>query len=400
MVTASASAPHLPAAVLVAGLMLLLLGRHRRKLRYDVVPPCTAPAACAAAAPSARSPVASFIVPDGGGTLAALLMSELPREFPSRNFVKKTLKRTSQVLVDDAVASSEDMLLHGGQRVEYVCPLRNKQHLARTCKRQSKPALEMEWPHVDEWLAVCVKPEGISVQGDDTAHVFRQAVAWTLPPPSSRPGALSVARHAHRIDKLTGGLVVLARTSAAAAALSSAFAAHGGVVQKTYIALVSGQLLGEGRIDAPVHGKSAISRWRAVSCVRSAASGYVTTVHLWPETGRNHQLRRHLALELGCPILGDPKYASVDARAAEFALDAGGRGLHLWAAAISFPHPSSGERVEISVAEPAHFEERRRSESAAADALTPAVWEEVAKKAAQRQRAACNVREAADDPSA
>lgn len=280
------------------------------------------PAAC-------RTVEAAFTVTSDDATLSALLCEKLPREFPSRAFCKQMLKR-GQVRVDGAVAgrSEGDSVLCRGQRVEYVLPQKQKEHAAR---KAAPPSLKLEWAYVDDWLAVCVKPQGIATQGDPTAKLLNHAVAYALPPPNDRPDALSCAQHCHRIDKMTGGLLVYGRTRSALAHIGNAFTSHegkedvdagtaqgeasseassgraGGGVRKTYLAIVVGKLEGSGVIDSPIHGKPSRSRWHVLSCVRSAASGWVTTLRLHPETGRRHQLRRHLAEQLACPILGDPK---------------------------------------------------------------------------------------------
>ena len=61
--------------------------------------------------------------------------------------------------------------------------------------------------------AACIKPTGIAVMADETAAALRAALAWALPPPAGRPDALARPHPAHRIDKATGGLLLVARTS-------------------------------------------------------------------------------------------------------------------------------------------------------------------------------------------
>ena len=125
------------------------------------------------------------IVVSKDDTLSATLCEALPRDFPSRAFVKGTLKR-NQLLVDGAVASDDTTPLKRGQLIEYVLA-KAKRHMAKAGK---PPTLELEWAYSDDRIAVCVKPQGVAVQGDDSANRLSHAVAWALPPPNERPDAL------------------------------------------------------------------------------------------------------------------------------------------------------------------------------------------------------------------
>lgn len=316
-----------------------------------------------------------------------MLLRELPREFPSQTFMRKMLLR-GQVLVDGTPVEDEATVLSSGSRIEYVLAAKPRHHHTRS-SGLGPPSLRLQWAHVDEYMAVCVKPQGISTQGDESATRLRNAVGWDLPPPNEQPDALAVPRFVHRIDKMTGGLLIFARTGSANASLTQAFAQHDAehdgsskAVQKTYLAVVVGKLEGSGTVDAPVSGKRAVTRWHALSCVRSAESGWVTTVRLHPLTGRNHQLRRHLALSLCCPILGDSKYLSYEARASEYP-------LHLWASGLTLSHPATGEPLSLTIDEPPAFGEARAREEAAAAELSETAWAERAAEAqARRQRAA------------
>ena len=378
------------AAAAAAALAAILAIRRRQSIVAHQVAQKSSP----------REGVVASVIVSKEDTLSATLCEALPREFPSRAFVKGTLKR-NQLLVDGTVVNDDATQLKRGQLIEYVLA-KAKRHMAKTGK---PPTLELEWAYTDDRMAVCVKPQGVAVQGDESANRLSHAVAWALPPPNERPDALATAQHCHRIDKMTGGLLVYARTKSAAALIGMAFAKHEesgggadggstsgggnasgasldvGSVRKTYLAIVAGKLEGSGVIDAPVHGKFARSRWQSLSCVRSAASGWVTTLRLHPETGRQHQLRRHLAVELGCPILGDPKYLTADSRAAE--LDGA---LYLWAMEIELPHPATGEPLRVSTVEPPHFQARREAEEAAAAAATSSEWQAAAARAEERKR--------------
>lgn len=433
-----------------AAILLSQIVRRHRKSQLLLGEPSPSHVACSCAPSHAMGVESAESSPQNGSrvyacfsigygtqaTLTAHLCQRLPRDFPSRAFCKAMLKR-GQVLVDGVVIrKDDDQPLRIGQRVEYLLPEKAKAHSART---GAPPSLELKWAYVDEHLAVCVKPQGVAVQGDPTAATLRYAVAYALPPSNGRPDALASPQHCHRIDKMTGGLLVFSLTRSASALIGLAFAQHddehessngeragevedgserrarrgaaeaadgvgeGGAVvacsgddptapgatnageslRKTYLAIVVGKLEGSGIIDAPIHGKPARSRWCSLSCVRSASSGWISTVRLHPETGRRHQLRRHLAEQLGCPILGDPKYMTADSRGVELE-----GALHLWALEIELPHPATGKRLRVTTDEPPHFEQTRRREEAAAAATTVAEWETAALRAEERQQRA------------
>ena len=156
---------------------------------------------------------------------------------------------------------------------------------------------------------------------------------------------------AHRLDRDTSGLLVLARSREARSGLGRAF--EEGLVEKRYLAVVHGmppERAGEihlpladdvaspprKRVD-PIMGRRAVTRWRALNA--SAWDGDpLTLVELEPLTGRSHQLRVHLAW-LGCPIVGDRLYGPTDRPQFQLALHA---------MAITLPHPRDGGRLSLT----------------------------------------------------
>ena len=105
-----------------------------------------------------------------------------------------------------------------------------------------------------------------------------------------------------------------------------------------------------------------ISKFKVVSrttCSPQSPYTYLTTVDLWPVTGRMHQLRRHM-LHMGTPILGDEKYFLDDGERAPSRAEPK---MCLWALEVDFVHPFTGERVVVSIPEPDYYEQIRRSNS-------------------------------------
>jgi RluA family pseudouridine synthase len=105
----------------------------------------------------------------------------------------------------------------------------------------------------------------------------------------------------HRLDTPTSGVVLFARSRAAAARLSELFAR--GAMQKTYLALADGTIDGEQRIESPIDGREAATIIRPL-----ATTGSRTLVEATILTGRTHQIRIHLA-SIGHPVAGDRRYA-------------------------------------------------------------------------------------------
>ena len=144
----------------------------------------------------------------------------------------------------------------------------------------------------------------------------------------------------HRLDRATGGLVLCSKSKAAEVSLTTCFRLH--EVTKRYRAIVRGRLQPlEGIINEPINGMLSETKYKVVQCTPSQQYGFVTTVDLWPLTGRRHQLRKHL-MGVGHAILGDHRYSS----ALDWPVAPYTHTLFLWALAISFPHKGVPVRDE------------------------------------------------------
>jgi 23S rRNA pseudouridine955/2504/2580 synthase len=213
----------------------------------------------------------------------------------------------------------------------------------------------------DNDVFVFNKPFGLAVQGGSglTRHIDGM-----LPALASPRG--DIPRLVHRLDRDTTGVLVVARTRKAAADLGAAFRARS--TKKIYWALCAGvPKVKQGRISSFLakgedeHGDQkmkVVSQSREAShaltyyAVVDQSAQKLSWLSLRPVTGRTHQLRVHTA-DIGCPIVGDPKYFNVE----NWELPGGiQKRLHLHARRIVMPLPS-GKTLDVSAPLPQHMQQ-------------------------------------------
>jgi len=189
----------------------------------------------------------------------------------------------------------------------------------------------------------------IVFEDDDLIIVDKPAGLVTAPTPESDRGNLLdlLSRRGgrvwlvHRIDLMTSGLLVFAKTPEANKILGERFAAHD--IDREYRAVVAGSLDRDQTIDRPIAGRRAVTH---VAVVERFAASSMIGARL--ETGRTHQIRIHLA-GLGHPVLGDDQHGGETARLFRPAPPR----LALHAARLGFAHPRTGERLSFESALPA-----------------------------------------------
>lgn len=252
---------------------------------------------------------------------------------PTRGAARKACKRGDLLLGGQPVESSRFVRL--GDRVALL----DSAELHPAC------AIDPEVVYADARCALVVKPAGLLVNGN--RHRTLEHALPNVLPRSSEPDALVAARPVHRLDFETTGLVAVARCHRVLVAWSRDFEERR--VRKRYRAIVVGRLEGEGRVEAVLDGREAVSTWSAVQAFRCLKTGWCTVVDLEPLTGRMHQLRRHL-LSIGHPVLGDRRYC-LDG------LYLKGSGLFLAAVHLDLPDPDGGDgRIAATIAPPAKME--------------------------------------------
>ena len=283
----------------------------------------------------------------------------------------------------------------------------------------------LEVVYDDEVMAVVVKPQGVNVMGGRPSLArsdLFMALKGTNASRATEDGGtkrspdepLGKPVAVHRLDAPTGGLLVIAKTKTAEIEMKKCFKARS--CRKRYRAIVFGRL-GEGRgesengdcskdslpsgvIDDPIDGKPSETKWQVIEytkCSESGARGWISTVDLFPTTGRKHQLRKHMKA-MGCPILGDKRYGPYTKREntneqkrrkGEEATKlvntdyvmlsvADGQGdllqtatveeyphcrLCLFALEISFPHPITKQETTVCMDEPQWYQDLRKYHS-------------------------------------
>ena len=316
------------------------------------------------------------------------------RHFPGLGHGRlEKLLRTGQVRVDGKRAKSGTRLASG--QVIRVPPLPTENPERTTPRPRPQPqltgrdvaALRDSVLFMDDSVIAIDKPSGLAVQGGSGQRRHLDAMLDGL-----RFDRAERPRLVHRLDKDTSGVLLLARSAAAARKLTAAF--KGKAAQKVYWALVAGApATDRGHIDlalakrtgrasgakrggekvgaAAEAGKAALTLYRVVE-TRKVAGQPISWLALMPLTGRTHQLRAHCAA-LGAPILCDGKFGGRAAFPEAVSFEGAGAGesagggkagilkrlipkrLMLLAREIALPHPEGETTLRVRAPLPAHM---------------------------------------------
>jgi 23S rRNA pseudouridine1911/1915/1917 synthase len=252
--------------------------------------------------------------------------------------VAERLLEAREVRVDGAPRAKSHRLA-GGEELELEPP-------ARVPAGVKAEPMELTIPYEDEYLLVVDKPAGLVVHpsaGHARGTLVHGLVGYDVAggEEPERPGIV------HRLDRDTSGLLVVARSPEAHRRLQSLVRRRS--LEREYLALVVGRPHSRaGRIEAAIgRDRNDPTRHSLDTDAPRDAVTHFELVELLPrhallrvrlETGRTHQIRVHLeAIEL--PIAGDPVYG----RRGELGLER----QFLHAARLAFPHPISGEPIEV-----------------------------------------------------
>lgn len=204
----------------------------------------------------------------------------------------------------------------------------------------------MELVYVDDAIVVCVKPSGV-VSTDEPGGV-PDLVRETL------GDKRASVRTVHRLDQVVSGLMVLARTEAAASELSRQI--RDDEFDKEYMAVVHGLPEREGTLRDLLYRDKArrmtLVAMEMAKGVQEAALDYrvissseeMSKVKIRLHTGRTHQIRVQFSSR-GYPLVGERKYSTLE----------DGCTIALWSYAISLRHPVTGEKMKFVKEPPAIY---------------------------------------------
>jgi 23S rRNA pseudouridine1911/1915/1917 synthase len=251
-----------------------------------------------------------FVVPEksAGERLDIFLVRQMPDW--SRSQISRLIREGLVSMGPDRAQKSGD-LVETGQKITVIAQL-EEPHVA-------PEDLPLEILYEDSDLLVVNKEAGMVVHvgagaksGTLVNALLGHAAKLSTEGGDERPGIV------HRLDKMTSGLILIAKNNLAHRRLSEMF--KGREVHKTYLALVHGRITAEnGQINRPI-GRDPHHRTRMRAdgiAAREALTkfhvlrrlGQFTLVEAMPFTGRTHQIRVHLA-SLGHPVVGDTTYGA------------------------------------------------------------------------------------------
>lgn len=250
----------------------------------------------------------------------------------TKSALKKALKK--KLIFVDGKLGKTSTFIHGNEHITFS-PVEEK-------AGQRKLILQLNVLFEDEHIAIINKPAGILVSGN-AFKTIANALAQNLKK-SSQADAIK-PQAAHRLDFATTGLLVVGKTKASLLALNKLFEEK--LVEKTYFSVTIGKMPKQGTLNFPVDDKEAISRFEVIETIVSERFQYLNLVKLAPETGRRHQLRKHLSA-YGNPILGDATYSKAG-------LILKGKGMYLHAYSLAFFHPVTEKRMYMKQELPSKF---------------------------------------------
>ena len=277
----------------------------------------------------------------------------------SRNRIRKLID-AQQAWIDQQSCTPKTKVMRG--QVLSIDPEALK---PSTILHDEPEPIDLNIIYEDEDLLVINKPIGLVVHpgaGQSSGTLLNALLHH-----KAEQSQLARAGIVHRLDKMTSGLMVVAKTEHSQTSLINQLKTHS--VQRIYYALVRGEPISGGTIDADIGrhpkdrkkmsvrvkgGKRAVTHYRILQRFR----GY-TLLEVRLETGRTHQIRVHLAHK-GYPIVGDPIYAGrqalpakLDEQTREAVLALPHQALHAYK--LKCQHPTKNRPIQWKASLPDYF---------------------------------------------
>ena len=300
--------------------------------------------------------IALTVTPDAAGQRLDKYVRRALKDVPLSHLYK--MFRTRKVKVNGLRGKAEQLLAEG-DKVEIWG---DEQKLMTKpepgpggARRAGGPRLEILFE--DDDLFAVNKPAGLAahpgtgITGATLVELVRAHVKGSdaLPATEFKPSP------AHRLDRETSGVILVAKNRRTMAALAATFESKEGV-KKEYLTLAKGKMPKEnGVIDLPlseheqtakskdkrgVNLQAALTRWKVAASMKEAA-----LLKVLIETGRTHQIRRHLQ-SAGHPVAGDSRYGDFNFnRTARVRWGLRRMFLHAWK--LEVPHPVTGARLAL-----------------------------------------------------
>jgi 23S rRNA pseudouridine955/2504/2580 synthase len=304
------------------------------------------------------------VSPDAAGQRLDKYVRKALKDVPLSHVYK--LLRTRQVRVNGARGKAEQLLVEGDKVV-----IRGDADklLAAPAPGSAggRVAVTFGVLYEDAYLLAVDKPAGLAAHpgtGIEGATMVEMARAY-LKVPADVPPQEFKPSPAHRLDRETSGVILVAKNRKTMVRLTELFTSGEGI-SKRYLALAKGKMSRDaGTIDLPlseheqtgrskeqrgVNFQEALTRWNVLASMKEASLLQVAI-----ETGRTHQIRRHLEAA-GHPVAGDKRYGDFPFnRIARARWGLKRMFLHAWK--LSLPHPITGAKLSLVAPLPAELVE-------------------------------------------
>ena len=207
--------------------------------------------------------------------------------------------------------------------------------------------------HEDNHIIVVLKPQNVACCPDESGddNLF-DAVKRYIKTTYRKPGNVFLGL-VHRLDRPTGGVMVYAKTSKAAARLSEQMRTGG--CEKLYYAVLCGtpsrpkatleNYLRKNSLNNMVYVCTQTeegARFASLDYEVLESKGALSLARVRLHTGRTHQIRVQMAA-INCPLYGDMRYGGENAVKGKLAL---------WAYSLRFTHPTTGEKLRFEIEPP------------------------------------------------